>query len=723
MRLLYLIPLSVAALALYLLTLSWPPSELLLALVGVGALLGPFAAALYLLLRRQMPDRMTGWIVSLIASYALVALVYFLTSAIGLPAIFYAMQLAAAGAAGAAFLKGLKGLQGWHWRDIGAMAGRWKSFNWELIALIALGLWTQARYQIPFRADPQTGGVRYVLYGDQTYFTSLSYELGRATPPRQQSVQAGAPERAYHLFPHVMTMLIARYTFQSDMLRAHLAYHYALIEVLLPLALYCIVRLISGSKPAGLLGVALLYILAVPVPPLMQNAIQYFYFTIYPHATSILEPVVFTSPQMYSGLLVLFGVLLALAVVSSRRHDRQDVGWVMVVTGAMVGALMLFRAQIFLPIAPGFCLLMAWFWARKPTRWPAIAGGVTILIFAALLVQSKSPMYLKENVDLRIGYNGLTSLKDPWMSAWMADWPGSSTVYRAMEKVIGDGVTFDWAWQVVCLVAFTVLNIIGPPLLLATIAWLVSREARRRWAIYSATIAWLVVMSLVGAACLAVGYDPYSLGGQMPLHIGWYLLPFMAVGLWWLVRPIWRRFPELRARRETWAAAAFAVVALMALQNVLREPSFLEQMLGSGPTFTRAEWAAMRFLHDSTPPDAVIIAQKHIEPAAALFGGIAGRAAYLEYTESILFRKNRVKVPSQRGRIIRAIWNTPSKETFAELLCPTPATYLVEFEDRRTHIGRLACLADSSLPLCLGSGPVFEQQDQFVTARVYRIER
>src|SRR5207244_12072363 len=128
---------------------------------------------------------------------------------------------------------------------------------------------------------------------------------------------------------------------------------------------YCIVKILTRSRWGGYIGVAVLYIFAVPLSPVLSQGESFFYFTYYTYPSSGLEPVVITSPQMYSGLLVLYGIMLGVLLVSissfqpgqggkggSRKliADSSKVFTLLVLIGLMVGAMLRFRIQIFVSL-------------------------------------------------------------------------------------------------------------------------------------------------------------------------------------------------------------------------------------------------------------------------------------------------------------------------------------------------------------------------------------
>src|SRR5438477_4568402 len=269
---------SVVALLYFFFSTGWGILEVPRVLIGVIALWGPATALIYLLLRTQVADTLTRFTLSAIASYALTTLAYFGASVLGVTPLFYVASIVVTMGVAAYLVR----TRAWTQLDV---IQKLRGIDWILVLLIAASLVVSIRYQTTYSLSPDTGDRTFLPIGDQTYYTGLVYELARHTPPLQQSILAGIPERAYHMFPHLTTVLVAQFTDQGDALRAHMIYEYTIIEILMCLAFYCIVKLLTRSGWGGYIGVALLYLFALPLMPLINNFVPYFFFTIYPYAT------------------------------------------------------------------------------------------------------------------------------------------------------------------------------------------------------------------------------------------------------------------------------------------------------------------------------------------------------------------------------------------------------------------------------------------------------
>jgi hypothetical protein len=382
--------------------------------------------------------------------------------------------------------------------------------------------------------------------------------------------------------------------------------------------------------------------------------------------------------------------LLGVAVASRRVYNRQSVSKLLTVLALMVAAMARFRVQIFLPLLPGFLFLAYYARVRTKRLVCLAAGGVALGVSVLIAAEMQSPMYLQPTAKLFVGYNGITMAHD---FAWVNAWPFSEVVFSGLSTAIRDPGVFRWVWQVVSMTAFVVLNMVGLPLGLATIAFVRSKQARQEWALYLALTLWLVVASMVGAMTLFTTYDRFSVGGEMLLHTVWYLLPLLGFGAWAAIQ----RVRRIGGDRSLWAGLGTVVLAGAFIVQMGREPSALEaQLQAEGPRFSANEWQALTYLHDETPANAVIISNEHLEPYFAAFSGIAGRAAYFEYTlSSYAAMPSGGESAQSRLQHLTDLWGATSSERFCGLLLPTPATQLVEYADRPLAVQDAACLAQA----------------------------
>lgn len=644
-------------------------------LAGVVALWGPFATVLFLLLKR-VQDRLARATLGCIGSYALTSLVYFGCAWLGAGWLLYLLQVAAV-----LWVVIVVARTGWRSR-LREFPGLLARIDFLLLLLIALSLLVTSPVKVPFVVNPTTGQHKYQLFPDYLFHAGLSYELSRHVPPRQASIRAGTPERAYHLLPHLTTMLLGRYTGQGDLLRALVVYHLTVIEILMCLALFCIARIIAGVRWAGYISIALMYPLAIAWPKLIDNGYPFFYFTLFPHASSGLEAVELTAPQMYSGITILYGVLLALLLISGNLADDRTDPWLLLITAMLAAALERFRAQIFLALFPAFLLVMIYCWRRRRESWYLVAAGAALLMSLALYWEMKSPAYFQGMATFKLGCHRYNQSL-PFINSW----PLAGTLKGLLYGTLRGRVL----WQLVTVPLFMLCNIIGIPLIAMTVAFMRTDGARGRFKLFSFTICWATVMSLPMALFLTTEFDRWSLGGEMLLHTRWYLFPLEGAVLCLIFI---RLQAGLKWPHEVWAkGGAVMVVLLMVVVGwrfFLHEPdgpaSFREMRAlvpAAEVSFSSDEWQALLYIREKASPDAVIISNKYPTAYFFPFSGLAGRAAFLEAEGSTPLEKCAMTLNPEDDRlaIINTLWTTTNPAVFSSTISKTRATLLVEYAE------------------------------------------
>jgi hypothetical protein len=354
----------------------------------------------------------------------------------------------------------------------------------------------------------------------------------------------------------------------------------------------------------------------------------------------------------------------------------------------MVGATLRFRVQAFIPLLPSFLLLLAfaWWWRRFKLIY-ILTGFLVLLVSAGLYLEMQSPSYLPQTGQISFGYNALTT-----KTTWMNVWPLSERVYALIHNVITDPWFFVWVWQVVSLTCFVLFDMLGIIFLGMLWVYLRAKVAFARALFFTSTVLALVLFSLLGAFFIKVSYDSYAVGGQMLLNIGWYILPLAGVSLWYGYL-FWQK--RLRWQKRFWLfIAALLIVSSVLLQLGLK-PTVTEAISRQqgAITFNSNEWAALDYIHFHTPKDAVILSNKYTDLTRAVFSGITGRAAYYEYTISLI---NQLPTASgqvvDHGQVVTELWSTTSPAQFCQVLTSTVATHLVEYSSQPLLVQNPPCL-------------------------------
>ncbi|QKQ73066.1 hypothetical protein [Nostoc sp. TCL240-02] len=676
---------TLSALIYYLVSTQWNIVELLHFCLGTALLWMPIGALFYLLLKRQVQEPIVRFTFSAIASYTVTTLIYFGLCLLRLELLFYIETIT--------IFIGLiiYSIRKKFWFNIQIKSLTWRQFDWILALLIAVSLVVNIPYQKTWEYNPTTNTYKSMVCYECNYFTSLTYELARQVPPLQQSTRAGTPERSYHMFPHLTTMLLSRFTGQTDMLRVQVVYHYMIIAIGMCLALYSIVKTLTKSRVAAYLATATMYITAIPYRPLVKTNLYYFYFTLFPHVSSGIEPPILVSPQMYSGMFVAYGILLGILLICVRCYKKQPVGVALIITAIMIAATSRFRVHVFLPMLPGFLLLTAYGWKRTRQKAYLVAAGLAVALSFLICLETQSSYYLSGTASFKLGFNGLT---EPSSDSYFNSWPFSSNIYDFLSRLIHNSTVFKWVWQVVSMCAFVILNMIGIPLFIITNIYLSSKLVRQKYLLFTSLIVWMTVVSTLGGICLTTDYDSYSLGGQLLETTSCYPFLLMIPGLY----QVYKFFqPHLSLTRATQISlvAAFVVISLVAQQ--LSRPSVLMASVYSYRATTSAsERMALAYIHDNTPQKSVILTDKYAnygEDYPPLISGIAGRAAYLEFPDAPANELASKLYPSDnRQQVIKDLWATSQAERFCRLLTATSATHIIEYSTHPLLINNPPCM-------------------------------
>jgi hypothetical protein len=656
--------------------------ELPVFILGVFALWLPLGGLFYHLLRDEVADRLDRFTFAALASYSLTTLSYFGAEELHVGVLFYIMQ--------AAFLAWFfqRAFTEKLWRLFPAwwQALRADRLNPTLALIIVGSLITCVKYNTYLQENPD-GSALLATYHDNTGHAGYAYELMRHIPPLQNTMRAGQPEHAYHCFPDLTIGLIGRFTLQADLMRASLVYRYTVLEFLTCLSLFCLGRWLSGRAGGGYVAASLMFIFVYPFPEFVSSSLHYFFFTLEPHVSSFLEPIVISSCQAFSSVPMVYAIILGLLAINQRLGRKASTLWLPLLLGLMVAAEMRFRVQVFIPLLPGFLLMMAWFWIRS-RKWSFIVAiAACVLVVALLRLEMKLPAYLKSSSEVLISFNGLA--RDV---AWMNRWPFHNEIHGWLTRRLGGGQTFNWTWQVVCMSTFVMLNICGIPMMIAIGIYLFSPKTWNEHLPLTMITFCLFLGSLAGGILLNTTYDRYSLAGETLLGVCVYGFPIYCLIIWRIVNWAWTKWspdPVIAGR----------VIVAMLVIGVAEQYGYpvtglqtLPYTLGAA-NLSRADRGALAYLHDHTPPDSVVASATVFNLNTAIFSGIGGRACYLEdFNYPALDNLPGVIRTETRTTRLGHIWYSHTEAQMREALDITPINYLVEFPDRPLALHPQNCI-------------------------------
>ena len=689
----FLIPVVVAliSIAYYLISTQWQVLEILSFIAGIIALWVPLGALFYIKCKKEIEDQVICFTFSFIASYCTTTLIYFLLAVLHIENLFYFIQF---------------GILIWLiTKVIHKQLSRKVKFDfidlankvdWILIALLTITLVVLVPYQIGWKYSPADNDYILNVFSDQTYFTSQAYELMRHVPPLQESVRAGIPERAYHMFPHLTTMLISKYTHQNDMLRVNLVYHCSIISIGICLSLYSIVKILTKNKIAAHVAMTTMYIAAIEFPPIIQdktNSGLYFYFTLFPHYSSGIGPSLILSPQTHSGILIVYGFILGVLLISLRCYRRLNVENLLIITAIVLGATIRFRALEFLPMLPSFILIALYGWRKTNQKIYLFSILISLFISSLLYFEMKSPVYLQGTTNITIGFNGLTDNLNNLINSW----PLSVTCHKIFTHLFGSTDLRNHLWQIFSTVAFVGLNIIGIPVIVCSYIFFSTTKARKEYILFSVFLILLTIFSIVGGIFLKLSYENWSLGGEMILLPGLYLFVLLIPGLFQVYLRIkatlfWSKTKQL--------SILLTFLTIFFIINILQSNSHtLHNLLVLAPDrvvrIGSNEKSILDYIRINIPLDSVILSNKYYPKYNFVISGISGRTAYLEGAEATTLDSPMFKQYNlgKRVEIINDLWLERNPPKFCELLKEAnPTTHLIEYSNQPLLVSNPYCL-------------------------------
>jgi hypothetical protein len=656
------ISLLVACLLLgyYGIALNWSIQEFATCLVGMALLWGPIAALVYVALDGMIVDPMVRLCFSCVASYALTTLLYFAVAVPRLGWLFYA-GLIAAGATAV-----------WLGRRPGRSPIRLPRLDAGLLVIVAASLVTTIPYSAVLTLQPSGDRILRGI-GDQLYHTGLEYELSRGVPPSQSAIRGGSPERAYHMFPHLTVVLLAKFARQREMLRAHCVYHYAVITALICLAMYGIGYLLTASSTGGYVCASLPFSFSIATPPLMAVHPGYFFFTILPQASSSVFPVLFTSPQMYSGIAVMYGVMLGIAaLVRAPRGVALPL-----VCSLMVAALLRFRIHCWLAAMPLFLLVMLMIWYRTKRSIWLLPAAVAIIVSGLLYAEMLRPEYMRGTAEIRLKINDL------WQFTFYRLWPFSKPIFHMLQVLLPTQV-FYGARSIACDAGFTIFDMLGIPLCAALVfGWTIMKRSQTT-GYYLFTLG-IVAVSMFLALVLNTGYDQYSVHGQLLLHVGWYALPIGGVCVAWLISRLhWH---------AQYAWMFLPIIALtLAITATISQRLVFPELNDTLDVITASSWDAFQYLKERTPKTAIVISTSPLDRKTALVPGLGGRSAYWDYAPNpVDDQAFKLNPRDDRSRMLKEMTAAKDPATFCSVITGTPITHVLEEPSDRL-MRNLPCL-------------------------------
>jgi len=348
-----------------------------------------------------------------------------------------------------------------------------------------------------------------------------------------------------------------------------------------------------------------------------------------------------------------------------------------VAAGLMVASLLRFRVHCWLVTLPVFLLLGLILWYRSRQVTWLVSGATAIVASGLLYAEMSLPVYMPGTTELHFGFNGLSNV--PFYRVW----PLSADLDGMLHHWLS-GAWLKWTWQVVCLAGFAVWDILGIPLCLVLALVPLVMKRSRAMTYYWFTIG-ILLLSWLFATCLTMGYDGYSVPGQLLYHLGWYALPLEGIGIAWLVSYLQRR-----TKYASMIVAAFAVIC--AIASGMTQRRHLPGPTATGMPITPAAWAAFHYLKEQTPEEAVVLSSSPLDRAVFAVSGLGGRSAYLEAPGNpVDAQALKLNPGDNRSQKLAAMETAQDATGVCSVLTGTPITHILEQASSRL-MPNLPCL-------------------------------
>jgi hypothetical protein len=182
----------------------------------------------------------------------------------------------------------------------------------------------------------------------------------------------------------------------------------------------------------------------------------------------------------------------------------------------------------------------------------------------------------------------------------------------------------------------------------------------------------LILVSMVMATCVTMGYDPYSVPGQFLYHFGWYALPLGGVGVAWLILYTERRVSHAKI---VW----IAIAVICGLATAWTQRQFVPKQTLQGLVITPAAWDAFHYLKESTPENAIVLSSSERDRNIALVSGLGGRSGYVDMAPNPLDHQAlRLNPSDNRPLALAQMAAARDPKILCSIVTSTPITHILQ---------------------------------------------
>ena len=134
------------------------------------------------------------------------------------------------------------------------------------------------------------------------------------------------------------------------------------------------------------------------------------------------------------------------------------------------------------------------------------------------------------------------------------------------------------------------------------------------------------------------------------------------------------------------------IVLSLVAQQITRPSTLMSAMQSYRISLNANEKIALDYIHDNTPQNSVILAEKYAHQYTFPLSGLAGRAAYLEYDQTVYKQNLKLNPLDDRRQVIRDLWAASKPEQFCQILTATPTTHLIEYSSHPLLVYSPPCM-------------------------------
>jgi len=304
----------------------------------------------------------------------------------------------------------------------------------------------------------------------------------------------------------------------------------------------------------------------------------------------------------------------------------------------------------------------------------------------------KSSIYSSSalNNGVKIGFNALTTEWNGKIYPFNS-WPTSHTIYKIINKLIFDDKLKKWVWQIISMTCFVLFNIIGIPLSIISSIYLFNKFKRRQYIFFSGLIVLLIFFSIIEGVLLTVPGDPYSLSSEILYNVGWYPFTILIPGLYEFYKYL---TSKSLISKKIFMNIGIIIFLFSIMVNYHQQLTIIPFYANWDKGHHLNEIQMLKYIHDNTPLNSVILTEKYAYNKNFLLSGLTGRVSYYQpdfHGSEVIALKTRPL--ENRRKIIKDLWEATNSVDFCKIIHSTSAAYILQFSEKPFAVSSPSCLS------------------------------